>query len=75
MHQSEHEADERSRQKAREKAVEQGGLVLVLSLIGCEKGVSVSPEAYYCKTKDITLVSCNAHGNSDEPIRKRSKCM
>ena len=49
-------------QKAREKRVNRSRLVLVLSLIGWEKGVSINHEAYYCKTKVITLVSRNAHG-------------
>ena len=49
-------------QKVREKRVNRLRLVLVLSLIGWEKGVSVNHEAYYCKTKVITLVSRNAHG-------------
>ena len=49
-------------QKVREKQVNRSRLVLVLSLIGWEKGVSVNHEACYCKTKVITLVSRNAHG-------------
>ena len=49
-------------QKVREKRVNRSRLVLVLSLIGWEKGVSVNHEACYCKTKVITLVSRNAHG-------------
>ena len=36
--------------------------VLVSPLIGVENGVSDNHEAYYCKTKVVTLVSRNAHG-------------
>ena len=48
--------------KRGKKHVSMSWFVLVSPLISVENGVSDNHEAYYCKTKVITLVSRNAHG-------------